>query len=182
MSDPYLGEIRMVAFDFAPYGWALCQGQLLPLSQNQALFTLLGTSYGGNGTQTFGLPNLAGRSPVGTSTGGGLTPIVTGQFSGLEQFTMTAAQLPTHTHPAALPATTLTASVSVPASTAATGGVEAQGPRHGARRSRRRRTGRHDVQPRHAGHVAQAVQRHRAVSADNGADRLGRLRFAGAVA
>ncbi|WP_176057042.1 tail fiber protein [Paraburkholderia sp. BCC1876] len=128
MSDPYLGEIRMVAFDFAPYGWALCQGQLLPLSQNQALFSLLGTLYGGTGTSTFGLPNLASRSPVGTGQGAGLTQIVTGQSSGLEQFTMTSAQLPTHTHPAVLPAATLTAAVSVPASTATTGGVEAPGP------------------------------------------------------
>lgn len=128
MSDPYMGEIRMVAFDFAPYGWALCQGQILPVQQNQALFTLLGTLYGGNGSTTFGLPNLASRSPVGTGQGAGLTAIVTGQISGLEQFTMTSAQLPTHTHPSVIPPMTLTASVAIPASTSATGGVEAPAP------------------------------------------------------
>lgn len=128
MSDPYMGEIRMVAFSFAPYGWALCQGQLLPLTQNQALFALLGTVYGGNGVATFGLPNLAGRSPVGTGTGAGLSSIELGQFAGAESFTMTGAQLPMHTHPAVIPPMSLTTSVSVPASTAATGGVVAPGP------------------------------------------------------
>jgi microcystin-dependent protein len=128
MSDPYMGEIRMVAFDFAPYGWALCQGQLLPLAQNQALFSLLGTIYGGNGVQTFGLPNLASRSPVGTGTGAGLTSVELGQFSGQENFTMTSAQLPIHTHPAVIAPMALTASVSVPASTATTGAQVAPGP------------------------------------------------------
>lgn len=75
MSDPYLGEIRMVGFTFAPSGWATCQGQTMPISQNSALFSLLGTTYGGDGVNTFKLPDLKGRSPVGTGNGLGLSPI-----------------------------------------------------------------------------------------------------------
>ncbi|MFM0503791.1 phage tail protein [Paraburkholderia caffeinilytica] len=125
MSDPFVGEIRMVAFTFAPNGWALCQGQTVPISQNQALFALLGTTYGGDGVQTFNLPNLAGRSPVGTGTGLNLTPVELGQVDGLENFTLTNAQLPAHTHAATTSAATLTASVSIPATTTATGSVVA---------------------------------------------------------
>ncbi|WP_144157937.1 phage tail protein [Paraburkholderia sp. BCC1885] len=128
MSDPYMGEIRIVAFDFAPYGWALCQGQILPVQQNQALFTLLGTLYGGNGSTTFGLPNLASRSPVGTGQGAGLTAILTGQVSGLEQFTMTSEQLPAHTHPSVIPPMTLTASVAVPGTSATTNSADVPSP------------------------------------------------------
>jgi microcystin-dependent protein len=78
MSDPFLGEIRMVGFNFNPVGWALCNGQLLPIAQNSALFALLGTTFGGNGTTTFGLPDFRGRGPVGMGNGPGLTPIVQG--------------------------------------------------------------------------------------------------------
>ncbi|MBI0329758.1 phage tail protein [Burkholderia plantarii] len=119
MSDQYLGEIRMVAFDFAPYGWALCGGQLLPISQNNALFALLGTNYGGTGVSTFGLPNLQGRSPVGVGTGVGLAPIVLGETGGAEQITLTTSQMPLHTHTASVVGGggTSTVSISIPATT-----------------------------------------------------------------
>ncbi|WP_414439330.1 phage tail protein [Burkholderia sp. 22PA0106] len=122
MSDQYLGEIRMVAFDFAPYGWALCQGQLLPISQNNALFALLGTNFGGTGVSTFGLPNLMGRSPVGTGTGAGLAPIVLGEFAGTESVTLNSTQMPIHTHAAIVTGGggTSTVSISIPATTATT--------------------------------------------------------------
>lgn len=99
MSDPYMGEIRMVGFNYAPDGWALCQGQLVAVSQNNALFSLLGTTFGGDGRQTFGLPDLQGRSPVGVGNGAGLSPIGWGQKSGVENTTLTQSQLPAHIHP-----------------------------------------------------------------------------------
>lgn len=136
MSDPYLGEIRMVAFDYAPYGWALCAGQTIAISQNQALFSLLGTVYGGNGTTTFQLPNMQGRSPVGVGQGLGLSTIVIGEQAGTENATLTTQNMPMHTHTAtvssggsatgsvAIPATTSTASQSaVPGATAVLGPV-----------------------------------------------------------
>lgn len=98
MGDQFLGEIRMVGFNFAPNGWALCNGQLLPISSNTALFSLLGTTFGGDGIQTFGLPDLRGRSPVGMGTGLGLTPIVQGELSGAETTTILQTQMPMHTH------------------------------------------------------------------------------------
>ena len=98
MSEPFLGEIRMVGFDFSPVGWASCNGQLLPISQNTALFSLLGTRFGGNGTSNFGLPDFRGRGPVGMGNGTGLTPIVQGEQSGVEQVTLLQTQIPTHTH------------------------------------------------------------------------------------
>lgn len=96
MSEPFIGEIRMFAGTYAPRGWAFCQGQLLAIASNSALFSILGTNYGGNGTTTFGLPNLQGRSPVGTGNGGGLTPVVLGQVAGTENVNLTTAQLPIH--------------------------------------------------------------------------------------
>lgn len=99
MSDPFLGEIKMVGFNFAPVGWAFCQGALLPISQNTALFSLLGTMYGGNGQTTFGLPDLRGRSPVGIGQGPGLTLIDQGETSGVENVTLTTLNMPMHTHP-----------------------------------------------------------------------------------
>ena len=93
MANPFLGEIRAFSFAFAPAGWALCNGQLMQISQNQALFALLGTTYGGNGTQTFALPNLQGH--VALHFGGGFAQ---GQASGEEAVVLTAAQLPAHTH------------------------------------------------------------------------------------
>jgi len=98
MSDPYLAEIRMVSFNFPPKGWALCNGQLLPINQNQALFALLGTTYGGNGITTFGLPNLQGRVPVHFGQGSGLSAIVLGQTGGEQAHTLTLNELPPHRH------------------------------------------------------------------------------------
>lgn len=121
MSDPFLGEIRMVGFTFAPYGWAFCQGQTLPISQNQALFSLLGTVYGGNGTTNFQLPNLAGRSPVGTGTGVGLTQIDPGDEGGQENVSVTINNLPAHTHTATVSGgITVSGNVSIPATTQTT--------------------------------------------------------------
>ncbi len=93
MSDPYIGEIRRVAFDFAPRGWALCNGQMLAVNQNQALFALLGTVYGGNGVTTFALPDLRGRAPIHPGQG-----IPQGLAAGAPSVTLTVAQLPAHTH------------------------------------------------------------------------------------
>jgi len=98
MSNPYLGEIRMFAGNFAPRGWALCEGQLLQVSQNDALFSLLGTIYGGDGRTTFGLPDLRGRVPIHTGTGPGLSPRAIGSKAGSEEVTLTAAHLPAHAH------------------------------------------------------------------------------------
>jgi len=84
MPDPFIGEIRMVGFNFAPRGWALCDGQLLPISQNAALFSLLGTIYGGDGRTTFGLPDLRSRVPVHSGQGPGLSSYSIGQRSGAE--------------------------------------------------------------------------------------------------
>lgn len=96
MADPFMGEIRMFAGTYAPRGWALCNGQLLAISSNSALFSLLGTNYGGDGVTTFALPNLQSRSPVGTGTGGGLTHIALGQVAGTENVSLTTGQLPIH--------------------------------------------------------------------------------------
>ena len=100
MSDPFIGEIRMVGFNYNPQGWALCQGQLLPIAQNTALFALLGTTFGGDGRTTFGLPDFRGRTPVGAGTGPALTPIVQGERSGNESVTLQQPQMPMHTHSA----------------------------------------------------------------------------------
>lgn len=106
MSEPFIGEIRMFAGNFAPRGWALCNGQLLAVAQNDALFSLLGTIYGGDGRTTFALPDLRGRVPVHYGTGPGLSPRRIGEKAGVERVTLTTAQLPPHTHPqgAATPA------------------------------------------------------------------------------
>lgn len=98
MADPFLGEIRLFGFNFAPVGWAMCQGQLLPISQNTALFSLLGTSYGGNGTTTFALPDLRSRVPLSMGQGAGLSNYVIGQAGGNENVTLLASQLPAHSH------------------------------------------------------------------------------------
>jgi microcystin-dependent protein len=96
--DPYIGEIRMVGFNFAPVGWALCDGQMLPISQNQALFALLGTTFGGNGTTTFGLPDLRSRVPIHQGQGIGLSLYSMGQNGGVENVTLNVSQMPTHNH------------------------------------------------------------------------------------
>jgi microcystin-dependent protein len=98
MSEPYVGEIRMAGFNFAPVGWALCNGQLLAIAQNEVLFTLIGTTYGGDGQVTFGLPNLQGRIPINQGQGPGLSPYAIGQSGGSETAALTAAQLPQHGH------------------------------------------------------------------------------------
>jgi microcystin-dependent protein len=93
MSTPYLGEIRIFSFLFAPKGWAMCNGQTLPINQNQALFSLLGTTYGGNGINNFVLPNLQGRTPVYVGNG-----LVLGQTGGEQNHTVTINEMPAHTH------------------------------------------------------------------------------------
>lgn len=98
MSEPFLGEIRMFGGNFAPRGWALCNGQLLSIAQNSALFSLLGTTYGGDGVTTFALPNLQGRFPMHWGTGPGLTPRTIGEQAGTENVTLISTQMPTHTH------------------------------------------------------------------------------------
>ena len=96
--DFYLGEIRLMGFSFAPNGWMYCQGQLLPVLQNQALFSLLGATYGGDGRTTFALPDLRGRAIVGVGQGNGLSPIAWGQKGGQEMVGLTTAQIPGHSH------------------------------------------------------------------------------------
>lgn len=93
MSEPFLSEIRIVSFNFAPKGWAMCSGQLLPINQNQALFALLGTTYGGDGRVNFALPNLQGRVPIHFGSGHTL-----GEASGEESHNLTAQEMPAHTH------------------------------------------------------------------------------------
>src|SRR5438270_1702609 len=99
MADPFLGEIKIAPWSFPPRNWAFCNGQLLPINQNQALFAILGTTYGGNGVTTFALPNLQGRVPLhfGTLSGGGLT-VSLGQTGGEETHTLTQAETAAHTH------------------------------------------------------------------------------------
>jgi microcystin-dependent protein len=99
VANPYLGEIRIFAFNFAPVGWIQCSGQLLPISQYTALFSLLGTFYGGNGTSNFALPNLQSRIRLGMGAGTGLSTYSIGQTGGTETVTLTAAQMPEHSHP-----------------------------------------------------------------------------------
>lgn len=113
--EPYLAQIIWVAFNFAPRGWALCDGQLLPINQNQSLYSLLGTTYGGDGRTNFALPDLRGRAMLQQGGGAGLSPVTLGQKVGAESFTMTAAQLPAHTHVATLHAENKAADLSVPA-------------------------------------------------------------------
>ncbi len=98
MSEPFVGEIRMFAGNFAPRGWAFCDGQLLAVSQNDALFSLLGTIYGGDGRTTFGLPDLRGRIPLHQGTGPGLSPRRLGLKGGAEKETLTVNQLASHNH------------------------------------------------------------------------------------
>ena len=98
MADPFIGEIRMFAGNFAPRDWAFCDGQLQSISQNTALFSLLGTTYGGDGVTTFALPDMRGRVPIHQGQGPGLSPQVIGQVQGTETVTLTAAQMPAHGH------------------------------------------------------------------------------------
>lgn len=93
MSEPFLGEIKIISWNFPPKGWTFCNGQLLPINQNQALFSILGTTYGGDGRQTFGLPNLQGRTPMHVGNG-----IVLGELGGETTHTLNISELPAHTH------------------------------------------------------------------------------------
>ncbi|MGH7266813.1 MAG: phage tail protein [Candidatus Rokuibacteriota bacterium] len=98
MGDPFLGEIRMFGGNFAPAGWAFCDGQLLSIAENDALFNLIGTTYGGDGQETFALPDLRGRLPIHMGTGPGLSNRVLGEQGGTEVETLTVNQMPVHTH------------------------------------------------------------------------------------
>ena len=99
MTTPYVGEIRMFGFNRVPTNWALCDGRLMPIAGNEVLYTLLGTTYGGDGSQTFALPDLRGQVPVHQGTGPGLSPYIIGQRAGTETVTLTTQQIPVHTHP-----------------------------------------------------------------------------------
>jgi len=98
MSSPFVGQIVMVGFNFAPAGWAFCDGTLLPISENPTLFDLIGTTYGGDGQSTFALPDLRGRVPVHTGQGAGLQSYVIGEEWGVESVTLTTQQIPSHAH------------------------------------------------------------------------------------
>lgn len=110
MAEPFLSEIRIMSFDFAPKGWALCNGQLLPINQNQGLFSLLGTTFGGNGSTTFALPDLRGRTPIHVGSGHTL-----GERGGEQAHTLSIAEIPTHVH--AANATNVDGTTAVPAAT-----------------------------------------------------------------
>jgi microcystin-dependent protein len=98
MSEPFVGQIQIVGFNFPPVGWATCNGQLMPISQNTALFSLLGTQFGGDGKSTFALPNLQGAVPVCQGQGAGLSPFVIGDQGGEENVTLLVTEIPAHTH------------------------------------------------------------------------------------
>lgn len=98
MASPFVGEIRIFCFNFAPKGWAFCDGQLLSISQNTALFSLLGTMYGGNGQSTFALPDLQGRVPINSGQGAGLSDYVQGEPGGLETVSLLISEMPAHSH------------------------------------------------------------------------------------
>jgi microcystin-dependent protein len=98
MSEPFIGEVRMFAGNFAPRGWAFCNGQLLSIAQNTALFSILGTTYGGDGQTTFALPNLQGRFPMHWGNGQGLSQRTLGELSGTESVTILTNQMPAHSH------------------------------------------------------------------------------------
>ena len=100
MSEPFVGEIKMVGFNFAPRGWSTCDGQLLNISQNTALFSLLGTAFGGDGRTTFGLPRMRGRVPVHVGSGAGIAPVSWGELGGANTHNLTTNQLPSHNHTA----------------------------------------------------------------------------------
>jgi microcystin-dependent protein len=98
MSEPFIGEIRLCGFDFAPVGWALCAGQTMAISQNDTLFSLIGTTYGGDGQETFNLPNLQGRIPVHQGTDPNGNSSIIGEIAGTETVTLTTNQIPAHSH------------------------------------------------------------------------------------
>jgi microcystin-dependent protein len=99
MAQPYVGEIRMFAGNFPPVGWMFCEGQLLPISENETLFQLIGTTFGGDGQSTFALPGMSGRIPIHMGTGSSGTPYQLAETGGSESVTLTTNQIPAHTHP-----------------------------------------------------------------------------------
>jgi len=99
MSSPFVAEVTMYAFNFPPKGWAFCNGQLMPISQNTALFSLLGTMYGGDGKSTFALPDFQGMAAVGQGQGSGLSPYFVGETTGVENVTLLQTEIPSHNHP-----------------------------------------------------------------------------------
>lgn len=119
--DSFLGEIRIVGFNFAPVDWALCDGSTIPIAQNQTLYSLLGTTFGGDGITTFKLPDFRGRIPVHSGTGPGLTPHLIGAAFGTEQVTLTPAQMPSHSH-------ALQGNTAAPTAASPAGGVPAARP------------------------------------------------------
>lgn len=127
MAEPFLGQLMLFGGNFAPRGWALCNGQILAINQNTALFSLLGTTYGGNGQTTFALPDLRGRAPLHAGQGPGLSPYALGQVGGTENVTLLATEMPAHTH--AQPATAADETTNRPnAAVPARGGVYANSP------------------------------------------------------
>jgi microcystin-dependent protein len=123
MSSPYIGEIRLFGGNFAPVGWALCQGQLLSIQSSTALFALVGTFYGGDGVQTFGLPDLRGRVPIHQGQGPGLSNYLIGQQGGTEAVTLTKNQIPSHSHPVRVNSSAATLTAPGGALLASTGSV-----------------------------------------------------------
>ena len=120
MGEPFIGEIRMFGGSFAPAGWAMCQGQLMPISQNDALFNLIGTTYGGDGQSTFGIPDLQGRIPIHAGQGPGISQsYMIGEMAGTETVTLTTNQMPIHNH-------AMQASASIGQNAQPQGGVYAQ--------------------------------------------------------
>jgi microcystin-dependent protein len=125
MSEPFLGMIAIYGFNFAPRGWAMCNGQILPIAQNTALFSLLGTTYGGNGQTTFALPDLRSRVPIHFGQGPGLSSYDLGQAAGTESVTLTVNQMPGHNHPYTMTATNLDGNTPEPAANTVLANVSA---------------------------------------------------------
>lgn len=119
--QPYVGEIRLLPYNFAPSGWQDCDGSLLPISGNEVLYTLIGTTFGGDGASTFGVPDLRGRLPVHRGSGLGLSPYVLGQMAGTETVTLLTANLPQHSHTAVV--TNGVASTGTPSGTVELGAI-----------------------------------------------------------
>jgi microcystin-dependent protein len=128
MSEPYISQIEIFGFGFAPKNWANCAGQVMPISQNQALFSLLGTTYGGNGVQTFALPDLRGRVPISMGQGPGLPAYSEGQVGGEETHVLQTGEMPLHTHLIMADAATTTGIVNTPASNLSLGQSSGQPP------------------------------------------------------
>ncbi|HEX8249287.1 MAG TPA: tail fiber protein [Pyrinomonadaceae bacterium] len=126
--DEFIAIIKMFGGNFAPRGWAFCNGQIMSIAQNTALFSLLGTTFGGNGQTTFGLPDMRGRVPIHPGQGPGLSPYSLGQQAGTENVTLNITQIPAHMHPFAVPTSSATANSPAPANNVmATGTVTVSG-------------------------------------------------------